>query len=420
MIGRLPLALLALVATGAMAEEPGRPQQPTGQVLPLTPARTLTIDTQGGSWMSLDMSPDGRAIVFDMLGDLYRLPTAGGGATQITQGLGFDTQPTFSPDGRWIAFVSDRSGAENLWVARPDGTQPRQVTFGDDDTVLTSPAWSADGQGLFVSRFRPDFNNYELWQYDLAGVGKLLAPIQPSAGAPRTAWQSTLGPSAAPDGKSLYYARRVGGIDFDEIDTWNIIRRDLATGKETVVVTGSGGRGADHETFFRPQIAADGHRLAYATRRAGRTELRLRDLATGEDRLIAAPLDPDQLESSSWQDILPRYAFAPAGDALLLSRANHIERIALADGKSTPVPFTAHMQVAVGPSTRQHIREDNGPVRARLIQAPIASPDGKQIAFSTLGSLYIQPFDGSAAPRRLGVGFQPSWSPDGKRLAFVT
>ena len=422
MSGQLPclsLAALALIATGAAAE-PGRPQQPAGQVLPMAPARTLIIDTEGGSWMSLDQSPDGKGIVFDLLGDLYRLPATGGRATQITTGLGFDTQPTFSPDGRWIAFVSDRSGAENLWVARPDGTQARQVTFGDDDTVLTSPAWSADGQALFVSRFRPDFNNYELWRYGLDGTESLLAPIQPSATAPRTAWQSTLGASASRDGKSLYYARRVGGIDFDELDAWTIVRRDLATGAETVVVTGSGGRGADHESFFRPQIAPDGHRLAYATRRSGRAELRLRDLATGEDRLVAARLDPDQLQSSSWQDILPRYAFSPAGDALLLSRANHIERIALGDGAVTPVPFTAHMQVAVGPSTRQHIREDSGPVRARLVQAPIASPDGRWVAFSTLGSIYVQPFDGTSPPRRLGPGFQPSWSPDGTQLAFVT
>lgn len=420
MIGLRSLIALALVSTGAMAQEPGRPQQRPGQVLPLAPARTLTIDTDGGSWMSLDLAPDSKTIVFDMLGDLYRLPAAGGRATQITRGLGFDTQPTFSPDGRWIAFVSDRSGAENLWVARPDGTQARQVTFGEDDTVLTSPAWSADGQALFVSRFRPDFNNYELWCYGLDGKETLLAPIQPGATAPRTAWQSTLGASASPDGKSLYYARRVGGINFDELDAWTIVRRDLATGVETTVVTGSGGRGADHESFFRPQIAPDGHRLAYATRRSGRTELRLRDLATGDDRLIAAPLDPDQLQSSSWQDILPRYAFSPAGDALLLSRANHIERIALDTGTVTPVPFTAHMQVAVGPTTRQHIREDSGPVRARLVQAPIASPDGRQVAFSALGSIYIQQFDGSAPPRRLGPGYQPSWSPDGKQLAFVT
>ncbi len=90
--------------------------------------------------MSLDLSPDGRTMVFDILGDLYAMPVTGGRATQITQGLGFDTQPIFSPDGRSIAFVSDRSGAENLWIAQGNGTKPRQISFGDDDSVLTSPA----------------------------------------------------------------------------------------------------------------------------------------------------------------------------------------------------------------------------------------------------------------------------------------
>ena len=411
---------LALAATSAQAAGWARPQQPPGQTLPLPPARTLSITTRAGSWISLDVSPDGKTLVFDLLGDLYTLPVGGGAAIQITRGLAFDTQPTFSADGRWIAFVSDRSGAENLWVARPDGSQARQITFGQDDTVLVSPAWAADGRSLFASRFRPDLNNYELWRYGLDGTETLISAIKPNAQAPRSAWRSALGAAASPDGRFLYFARRVGGLNFDERDAWTVVRRDLASGAETAMIVGSGGRGADHETFFRPQVSPDGRRLAYATHRDGHTELRVRDLATGEDRAVVSPADPDMLEASTWQDIAPRYAFTPDGAALVLSRAGGLEQVSLTTGAVTKIPFEAHMQVDVGPSTRQDIVEDTGPVRARLVQAPIASPDGRRIAFSALGDIYVQPLAGRGPARRIAAGFQPAWSPDGRDVLFVS
>ncbi len=419
--GGLCLALaLALAAGTTQAADHARPQQPPGQTLPMTAARTLSISTRAGSWMSLDVAPDGQSLVFDLLGDLYTLPAGGGTATQITRGLAFDTQPTFSQDGQWVAFVSDRSGAENLWVARPDGSQARQVTFGQDDTVLVSPAWASDGRAVFVSRFRPDLNNYELWRYGLDGSETLLAPIKPTPGAPRTAWRSTLGAAASPDGHELYYARRVGGLNFDEHDAWAIMRRDLTSGIETPVVVGSGGRGADHESFFRPQVSPDGRRLAYATHRDGSAELRLRDLGTGEDRAVVSPIDPDMLEASVWQDIVPRYAFTPDGLALVFSRGGELHRVNLTTGEIAPVPFEARMQVDVGPTTRREIVEETGPVHARLAQAPVASPDGGRVAFSALGDIHVQALSGRGPGRRLAAGYQPSWSSDGKTLLFVS
>lgn len=420
----LLLAGGATASPGGALSADGRPQQPSGQTLPMKPARTLHIHAHSGTWMSLDVSRDGRDILFDMLGDLYAMPVAGGPARQLTQGLGFDTQPTFSPDGRSILFVSDRSGADNLWVADADGRHPRQISFGDDDTVLVSPAWAADGRSVFVSRYRADLNNVELWRYGLDGSAQLLVPIKPSSDAPRSAWLSALGAAPSPDGRSLYYAKRVGGLDFDELDSWTIVRRDLKTGEEATIVSGPGSRSADHDTAFRPAISPDGRLLAYETRNAGQTQLRLRDLATGLDRLIEAPLDRDQLEASVWQDIMPRYAFTPDGKALVVSRAGGFDRIPVGGGATARLTIDADMRVDVGPGTRQQIADTTGPVKARLIQAPVASPDGRMLAYMALGSLYVQPIGDGATSRRLETGpdliAEPSWSPDGRTIAYVS
>lgn len=427
-LGAPPLPLMSPAELAGATPDKARPQQPPGQALPLKAARHIRFETDRGTWMSLDLSPDGRRIVFDMLGDLYAMDAAGGRARPISTGMALETQPAFSPDGRWIAFVSDRSGADNLWIARPDGSQTRQISFGDDDTVLASPAWSADGKSLYVSRYRPDLNNYELWRHDLAGpaVGTLLIPIRDTPTAARDGWRSSLGAVAAPDGRSLYFARRTGGLDFDEVDEWNIVRRDLASGEEKIVVAEVNGPGKalNPGSFFRPALSPDGHLLAYAARLDGRTELRLRDLATGIDRRLAFPIERDQLQASMWQDIVPRYAFTPDGKAVILTRDGGFQRIAIADGAATPLPFTAPVDLAVGPSARTEVAEESGPVKARLIQFPVAAPDGRTLLFSALGRLYRMGLDGAAAPVAIDTGgapaFQPSWSPDGRWISYVS
>src|SRR4029079_6010514 len=93
--------------------------------LPLITTRTLKFTTDEASWVSLDVSPNGQTIVFDILGDLYTIPIGGGKATRITSGMGWDQQPRYSPDGSQIVFVSDRNGSQNGSIAHPDDSTAR-------------------------------------------------------------------------------------------------------------------------------------------------------------------------------------------------------------------------------------------------------------------------------------------------------
>lgn len=392
-------------------------------MLPMKPARTLDYEVSSGTFMSLAISPDGKTMMFDMLGEIYSLPTEGGRAVPIATGMAFEVQPTFSPDGKWIAYVSDRSGGDNVWVARSDGSGARRISTEDDGAVRTSPEWSADGRSVYVSRYRIRIDRYELWRHPVdGGPGELVAPTKLKEDASRDAWQSTLGASASRDGKFLYYARRTGDLSFDEPVPWTIVRRDLTSGAEETIVGSSGGREAGGETFFRPAISPDGKLLAYVTRRMADTRLRVRDLVRGVDRdLGPAPLD--LMNGAASLDLVPRYSFTPDSKAILIAYQGKIER-RLVDGSGvTPIPFRARLRLAVGASTRIGFHEDAGPVRAKLLQGTSASPDGSRVVYAALGSIYVQTINGGAAMRLPIDGDPPSlpaWSPDGSRIAYVT
>ena len=163
-----------------IAQRGGGPNAGGGGGLSLVPTRPLKFTTDEGTWMSVDASPDGRTLVFDLLGDLYTLPIGGGSATRITSGQAFDAMPRYSPDGRHIAFVSDRSGASNLWVTDADGTHLRQLSrtegFGYD---YVSPTWTPDGKAVVVSHNNGPaatgltlrgFTPFELYVYPIAGA----------------------------------------------------------------------------------------------------------------------------------------------------------------------------------------------------------------------------------------------------------
>ncbi len=409
------LVAAAPIARGASA---GADDKKDGEPLPLKPERTIEFTTGEATWISLDVSPDGRSILFELVGDLYTVPIGGGEATRVTEGMAFDSQPRYSPGGERIAFVSDRSGSEAIWIARADGSDPKKLGGDEENVLYASPVWTPDGDYVVASRSAWGLGTYELWMFHVrGGSGVPITKAKADPKTPRPLRHNAMGVSLSPDGRYLYYARKSGGFQYNAtFPMWQIARRDRTTGIEDVLTQAQG-------SAVRPLVSPDGRTLVYGTRFEARTGLRIRDLATGEDRWLAYPVQRDDQESRFTRDLLPGYAFLPDGRSIVLSHGGRIHRVSIEDGASRPIPFTARVSQGIGPALRSPHRVEEGPVRVRLIQDPVASPDNGRLAFSALTHLYVMEIPGGA-PRRVTRGdareFQPAWSPDGRWLAYVT
>ena len=395
------IALLGVISLSALASE-------DESSLPLEPAREIAFDTSEGTWMSLDVSPDGTRLVFDLLGDLYTLPIEGGEASRITNGMAFDAQPTYSPDGNSIAFISDRDGNINLWVMELDGSEPRRISAGDATTEFASPAWSPDGQHLVVSRTTWGKRTYEIVAYQLDGG----SGVQVTQGDGHNA----LGAAYSLDGRYLFYANRDGGFEYDaRFPMWQIARKDLRTGHEDVLTQDLG-------SGVRPTISPNGRFLVYGTRHHGETGLRLLDLQTGENRWLAYPVTHDEQESRFTRDLLPRYDFAPDGQSLIYTNHGGFEKLELESGAITKIGFTAEVSQSLGARLYFPWRLGEGPVTSRIAQSPAISPDGSKIAFTAFNAVHVYDTESQETKRVSPEGapaFQPAWSPDGSRLAYV-
>jgi Tol biopolymer transport system component len=394
--------------------------------LPLKPERTIEFTTDEATWLSLDVSPDGKTIVFELLGDLYTLGVEGGEAKRLPLSdsshkdgstMAFDSQPRFSPDGKWIAFLSDRDGAENVWIAKADGTEPKQLSKSQQDRMM-SPAWTPDSQYVVVSRGSPTSNTAELWMYHVkGGSGVQITRAATTPTTPGAQRPNAIGAVVSPDGRHLYYARRLGQFEYNMSGfPWQIIRRDLKTGDEDTITQEQGGA-------FRPWLSPDGKKLVYGTRFETDTGLRIRDLTTGEDRWLKYPVQRDDQESRATRDLLPNYAFTPDGRAVVLSYGGKIHSVNVETGTARTIPFTAKVSQEAGPLLDFPARVDEGPVRVRLVMGPVESPDGKRVAFSALTQLYVMDLPGGKPTRVTSAEareFQPAWSPDRQWLAYVT
>ncbi len=421
MMKRHWIALLCLVAAIAPASAQMAPPDAGGEdALPLKPQRVLDFVTEEGTWMALDIAPDGETILFDLLGDIYMLPIEGGEARPLLAGMAFETHPVFSPDGKKFAFVSDRSGASNIWIADADGKGLEQLSFDEGATLYSSPAWSADGKSVYASRTVHSVLAFELFRFDVdGGKRERVTNAKPSGGESFDERHNAMGAVASPDGRYIYYATKHGTTWTDEDPpNWSIARRDLKTDVEDIIVAAVGGGG------MKPALSHDGRFLAYASRYETQTGLRLRDLQTGEDRWLLFPVDHDGQIGGYYSDLLPRFAFTPDDKDIVFSKDGKFRRLSIADGAERDIPFSAHVKLGLGQETHVEQTIETGPVRARLIEEAKLSPEGTAIAFSAFGSIYVQSLLENGAPQRITdpdvAAYQPSWSPDGNRIVYAT
>ena len=404
----VPLLLMPLATLPAQGQEEEKRDPDRG--LPLEPARWARFTTSEGTWISLDVSPDGETIVFDLLGDLYRMPVAGGEATRLTSGLPHDMQPRFSPDGTRIVYVSDRSGDDNVWLIDAEGGEPTQLSKGIGSTFL-SPEWMPDEKYIVVSRARPFLGLEKLWLYHVDG-GTGLEMVGGFGG------QRMLGAAVDAEGRYIWFAERAGTWQYNAIfPQYQLWVYDRRTGTRTPMTSRYG-------SAFRPALSPDGQVLAYATREDADTGIRLRDLDSGEERWLAYPVQRDDQESTASMDVLPGYSFTPDSEALVMSYGGKIWRVPVDGSDPAEIPFTVEAEVAVGPEVDfEYPIEDTPTFVVKQIRDGKPSPDGTRVAFTALDRLYVADLpDGT--PRRLTedeVGeFQPVWSPDGGSVAYVT
>jgi Tol biopolymer transport system component len=407
--GPLSLALSA----GILGAQGGAPAGAATNALPLKTTRTHAFTTTTGTWLSLDISPDGQQLVFDLLGDLYTLPIAGGKATRLTSGMAFDAQPRYSPDGKKIVFVSDRSGGENVWTLSLDGKDTTQVTKGNNN-MYVSPEWAPDGKYIVVSRSGGLGGTAKLWTYHVDGGNGLPLTTQPAV-APNL---KMVGAAYGKDPRYLWFAARTGDWQYNSIGAqYQLHVWDRDNGRTSQMSTrfGSG---------FRPTLSPDGQYLVYGTRFETKTGLRLRNLATQAESWLAFPVQRDDMESRAPMDAYPGFTFTPDSKAIVVSYGGEIWRVPVDNSAPVKIPFEADVKLEMGPEVRFAYPIDTAATfAARQIRDVQPSPDGKQIAFSALGKIHIMSLPNGTATR-VTTGstgeFNPVWSPDGKSLAYVT
>lgn len=361
----------------------------------------VTIDTREGTWMSVSVHGD--RVLFDLLGDLWSIPLAGGEATRLTSGASWDAQPAFSPDGKRIAFVSDRGGNEQLWIMNADGSDPQPFTE-EGEARITEPKW--DGEWIVARKRTVDTRSIgvtELWQYHLeggSGVQLTKLDAHPHAG------------EAVVAGRYLYYSDRSGRFEYNHDPhggLWSVWQLARVTGEEHPVVSGVG-------SASRPMLAPDGKSLVFISRDRDRSQLEVLDLETRRRRVLPVELDRDEMEGFAMHGTYPAMDWTSDGKLVLWAKGR-LWKVGL-DGTKAEIPFHAKGTWSFRDVNRWD-RAIPDEVQAKVVRWPTWGKDGS-VVFSAMGALWQRSPTGAVERLSPGTGYAPAWSADGTSLLWTS
>ncbi|WP_405207520.1 amidohydrolase family protein [Aquimarina sp. LLG6339-5] len=378
-----------------------------------------SFTTDEGTWMNLDVSPDGKTIVFDLMGDIYSIPITGGKAKTLRTGIPFEVQPRFSPDGSKISFTSDAGGGDNIWTMNLDGSNPKQITK-EKFRLLNNAYWMPDGNYIIARKHftsQRSLGAGEMWQYHITGGSGIQLTKR------KNDQQDVNEPCISPDGKYLYYSEDMypGGFfqyNKDPNKQIYVIKRyDFETGKTTRITGGPGGAA-------RPQISRDGKKLAFVKRVRTKTVLYIHDLETGEEWPIYDQLNKDQQEAWAIFGVYPNFSWMPNNQEIIFWSAGKIHKINVDNANVTNIPFTVNATLKIAETVHFNAPVSPKEFTAKVIRHAVTAPDKKTLVFSALGHLWSKKLP-KGKPQRLTTQnadfeFEPSFSPDGRNIVFVT
>ncbi|MFT5102795.1 MAG: imidazolonepropionase-like amidohydrolase/Tol biopolymer transport system component [Candidatus Latescibacterota bacterium] len=380
--------------------------------------KTHSFSTNEGTWMNLDVSPDGQTIVFDMLGDIYSIPITGGNAKVLRSGIPFELQPRFSPDGKSISFTSDAGGGDNIWVMDANGSNATQITK-EKFRLLNNAVWTADGNYLVARKHFTSGRSLgagEMWQYHKTGGSGIQLTKR------KNDQQDVNEPFTSKDGKYLYYSEDIypgGFFQYNKnpnAQIYVIQRYNFEDGKTETITGGPGGAA-------RPAVSQDGNLLAFVKRVREKTVLFVHDLETGEEWPVYDGLNKDQQEAWAIFGVYPNFNWLPNNEEIVFWSGGTINKVNIKSQIVSNIPFSAHVKIDLAKTVHTTTPIKTNTFTSKVIRNTTTAPNGKFIIFNALGHIWKKDMP-AGLPKRLTSStdfeFEPSISPNGNDVVYVT
>jgi len=389
---------------------------------PPFPLSKVEINTDQTTWSSLDVTPDGKQFVFDMLGDLYISSIKGGKAQALTQDFGWNIQPAVSPDGNKIAFISDRGGLSNVWVMDIDGSNLKQVTK-EKKNIIHSPKWSPDGQYIAITKGIMSTRSIpagEIWLYHHSGGDGF--PVKKRVNGKKDQ-KNIADPAFSRDGKYIYFTQDItAGSRFsynrDPLKSiFAITRLNRENGEEERFISGTGGA-------VVPTPSPDGKHIAFIRRVKNKTALFIKELATGLETPLYLDLERDMQEGFGSEGYFAYFDWTPDSRNILFWTKGKFHKLSLKDKSVTTIPVQVNAELQYADAVRFDVDVAPDKFDVKMIRWAQKSPDGNKILFQALGKLYIKDIESGKMKRLTKQNehdeYYPRFSNDGKKIIYST